>query len=735
VSGPLRPSVRSLVAASIAVLVIAALLVAAAPVRAGHELTFYPSYYPHEIDVRFVASPATAAAMLRKNTLHAWVGGDPFAPGTTPPTIRWAESLRGLVVLTFSRTTGAFADADARCAAGAQISQTLGATAPFVVHPYAVTPFDDDYALHADLVGRARERVEKARERAAAKPPRVRATGELAHALAKTNVATGGRDADAVLEEVTLPSGTTPPWAKKGWFHAWLLQSSTAARAAVGDAYRRRVDGDWRTPAERVNLERRIVTQGAAGCERVVLGYTVRREPLNDDYAEGIENVAADSHAGIASPIFVRTVKLKDFPWNGWLRVGVPGRPRAAWNPVGGFTDPAGRLVWSAVGDDPLLFDPDSARTIPNRVRPAGVNEVTEVPPDALLPGTLRPAGAGVSARTKVLYRVLLSKTHDGQRLTVADVVYPYVTTARAPADDGRDAVAAVRVLGVRKEVKDLGDMQLLYDVPEVEVYLKAAVDADVAAALAPPWSATPWPVVVLMEQAAARGIGAFSEREAARRGVPWLDLARDSTQRTALGKLAAELERRAFVPPALSALVTPEQARQRWAALREFARAHGHWLVTAGPYVLDKVTPDGVSLKVFRDFTYPLGVGSFDQYPIPLRAYVVRTERRGERLEIQADVENIEKSARSYKIVREPFRPQPASEKFREPLTVHWAMVGGNDEVVAAGTSRDVQNGRLVIDLAGRVKPGAYRVLLALALNGNLVNPEVKQVPYRVPE
>ena len=33
----------------------------------------------------------------------------------------------------------------------------------------------------------------------------------------------------------------------------------------------------------------------------------------------------------------------------------------------------------------------------------------------------------------------------------------------------------------------------------------------------------------------------------------------------------------------------------------------------------------------------------------------------------------------------------------------------------------------------SGRLKPGAYRVTLALALNGNLVNPEVKVVPYRV--
>src|SRR2546422_10569572 len=87
-------------------------------------------------------------------------------------------------------------------------------------------------------------------------------------------------------------------------------------------------------------------------------------------------------------PIFVRTVKLKDFPWNGWLRVAVPGRPRAAWNPVAGFGDAAGRMVWSAVGDPALLLDPDSGRFIANRARPQSVSEVADAPADALHPAT-----------------------------------------------------------------------------------------------------------------------------------------------------------------------------------------------------------------------------------------------------------------------------------------------------------------------------------------------------------
>jgi hypothetical protein len=107
--------------------------------------------------------------------------------------------------------------------------------------------------------------------------------------------------------------------------------------------------------------------------------------------------------------------------------------------------------------------------------------------------------------------------------------------------------------------------------------------------------------------------------------------------------------------------------------------------------------------------------------------------ERQGDRLEIQADVERIEKAARSYKIVREPFRPQPPGEKTRAPLTAHWTVVDGAGALIAAGTSREVRGDRLVIQPGLQLIPGAYRVVVALSLDGNLVQPEVKVVPYRV--
>jgi hypothetical protein len=52
---------------------------------------------------------------------------------------------------------------------------------------------------------------------------------------------------------------------------------------------------------------------------------------------------------------------------------------------------------------------------------------------------------------------------------------------------------------------------------------------------------------------------------------------------------------------------------------------------------------------------------------------------------------------------------------------------------VAAAGLSRDVQANRLIVDLKGRLKPGAYTALVALVLGDNLVGPEVATTQFRV--
>jgi len=310
--------------------------------------------------LEILLEPAAAVPLLRNGTLHAYVGGDPFAGGRLPAHVTSVDSLGGYLVARFNPAPS---DAAARCAAASRAGKSLGAPrAGHVAHPYAITPYHGDYLQHWDLAQAARKAVETASAGPPSRPVTVEEV-DLQSLLAAHAIGAGGTFA--------------PPWLKEGWFHAYLLQapaiSDPAARQAVEGLYRRLVTFAYDGAAERADLERRLVQRLAAGCERPVLGYTVRREPFNSEFSQGIENIGWDSQRGFNSEIFVRTAKLKDFPWNGWLKVGVAGRATAAWNPVAGFTDAPGRLLWAAVGDPGLIPAPYAAGFVPHRAVPAEV--------------------------------------------------------------------------------------------------------------------------------------------------------------------------------------------------------------------------------------------------------------------------------------------------------------------------------------------------------------------------
>jgi hypothetical protein len=730
-------------------------IVGGASVEAGHEMPFYPSYYPQEITIETMPMGA-APGRFAGNTLHGYLGADPFA-GTTPPkNLTPVESLGSWVVVTFNPSSKRLATAQARCAAGQRLLTSLAETSQFRVHPYPVTPFHSDYLHHADLAEAAVTRG-KARAAASEPPPRVRARGSLAETLVGGGRAAGGAW-DAVVEEIAVADvlaaqGTVtngwmgPPWIKEGWFHAWAILAP-----ALADAGARRHADDALTRItlaerleDRIARERELVRDLGAGCQRLVAGYTVRREWLNDDYSAGVENVAADAQAGLNSPMFVRTVKLKDFPWNGWLTLAVPDRAVAAWNPVGGFTDAPGRLVWAAVGDPALFPEPYGNGWTDNRVRVQSVEATGRpipVPRDALVPargtGALREVGEGTTALARVTYQVLGSSFHDGSRPTVADTLaaYAFLTTwatghgaghdayverATAPA---REALAGVRVLRVETKTLRFGEIAMNYEVPLVEVYLaRGGPDAHALAALAPPWSPVPWTVLALLDEAMRRGVGALSAVEAARRGVPWLDLVRDARARTRLVALVRDLEAKAHVPPALARLVDEGEARRRWAALGRFAAERRHLLVTSGPYDVHEATPGRVVLRVVRDFSYPLGVGSYNRYPIPLRAFLSRPEVRGHRVEMAVEVERVERFAREFRIVTEPLAAR-LGQKDAELPACRFVVLGPRGAVTRAGTVAPVEPGLCAVAIDGLPRPAI--VLVAAAVNGNHVQPQI---------
>jgi len=374
--------------ASRAIILAAAALLVAPMARSGHEQPVYPSYYPHEIEIAALA-PQRAAELMRAGKLHAYVGSAPAFAAAPAEGIGSVESLGTLVVVRLNPISPLTKDEASACAVAGAVVRGMAARAGgtgFVVHPYPVTPFHGDYLHHADLAEVVIARF--AGSGADVSLPaeqglKVRAEGALAESLIRPEWRIEGADWDAAIAEVAardlVASATVaingwlgPRWTRSGWFHAHRLLAhliSEPERKQRVDADLARLQaGDMEGGVARINIERDLVGSLTTGCRAFVAGYTVKREYFNVEFSAGIENIGFDALEGLHSPIFLRTVKLKDFPWNGWLQLGVGPSPTAAWNPIGGFSDDFGRLMWFAVGDAAAIPSPYDQAWMLNRI-------------------------------------------------------------------------------------------------------------------------------------------------------------------------------------------------------------------------------------------------------------------------------------------------------------------------------------------------------------------------------
>jgi hypothetical protein len=379
--------------------------------------------------------------------------------------------------------------------------------------------------------------------------------------------------------------------------------------------------------------------------------------------------------------------------------------------------------------------------------------EALSIPEEALLPepgtGRLQRVGPGHSARLKLTYRVLGSVFHDGTRTTAADLLYAYMfayrwgvrSDAEAQYDPAvaaataqlRKRLAAVRVAGVDTASKSfrVGDVNFIRELFAIDVYADTPPeDPEQDAVFAPPWSTLPWHLMVLMEEAVGRGWAAFSQAEAARRGVEWLDLVRFPEMKTQLAALVDQFERQAFRPEILQSAVSAEDARKRWAALSAFYRSHGHFLVTNGPYQLKSWSGESATLEVFRDLSYPLGVGSFDTYAIPRRGYITKVERQDWGLRLSADIEIVMKFMRDYQILRQPMRLVDATVRKRAAPECRYAVVHADGRIALVGVALPREDLTFAIELDGKLPAGQYAVMADVLVNGNAMNLEIKWIP-----
>src|SRR5262249_59065832 len=66
--------------------------------RGGHELPIYPSFYPHEIEIRSLA-PTQAAQALHEGRIQAYVGHGMSFSGAPPRELQAIESLGSFILV------------------------------------------------------------------------------------------------------------------------------------------------------------------------------------------------------------------------------------------------------------------------------------------------------------------------------------------------------------------------------------------------------------------------------------------------------------------------------------------------------------------------------------------------------------------------------------------------------------------------------------------------------------
>ena len=92
--------------------------------RGGHELPIYPSFYPHEIEIKSLA-PEEAAQPLRDDKIQAYLGSGLSFAGTPPADIRAIESLGSFIVVHVNPDSAHAQDDASACAVVRTVMQAL----------------------------------------------------------------------------------------------------------------------------------------------------------------------------------------------------------------------------------------------------------------------------------------------------------------------------------------------------------------------------------------------------------------------------------------------------------------------------------------------------------------------------------------------------------------------------------------------------------------------------------
>jgi peptide/nickel transport system substrate-binding protein len=357
-----------------------------------------------------------------------------------------------------------------------------------------------------------------------------------------------------------------------------------------------------------------------------------------------LKGLVNDFGAGITSKYSLLNERsTKD---NSSLDIGVKQIYQGAWNNVAGFKDAYSQNIFSAIVDSSTITNPYTGDIMPMRyqwtnVSTAGPLDKLKVAPDAQLWNPTihqwKNVGGGggdngtTAAKSKVTYKILYSKWHNGIPMDKSDLLYSQYFLFEWGTNNGQNDLtvdpeytsAAATGIPYEKGIKFPADDEVEY-FSDFWHYDKNQIAGFAASS----WPAEPWEITAATERLVTGGKLAYSTGEATAKNVDWLSLIipqHANLIKTELQKMKDE----SFVPAALKGIVSIDEAKQRYDASIKWITNHNHAAISNGPFYLDSYNPSGriITIKAFRDQSYPFEQGHWSYFENPKLADIGKVD------------------------------------------------------------------------------------------------------------
>jgi peptide/nickel transport system substrate-binding protein len=384
---------------------------------------------------------------------------------------------------------------------------------------------------------------------------------------------------------------------------------------------------------ERNQLVRDAVKMGIQESVRVFIAQKT------DPYVASakIDGLVNDFGAGITSKYSLLNARSAD--GNASIDIGVKQIHQGSWNTIAGQQDIYSRSIYFMVADSGPFRNPYTGEVIPFRsewtdISTGGPLGKVGVPPDAIRWNqTLQQwvtVGEGTNAISKVTFMPIYSKWHHGVPMDVSDMMYADYFSSEWGTDLGpEDRTVDPEYTAIASEGLKLSKGARYVAPNTIETYNDIwHYDQKEIAGSSTLFPTEPWEITSASERIVMDGKLAYSRSEAQAKGIGWYDpIVREHADliKAELQKMKSEQ----FVPAALKGVVTVQDAINRYDASISWIDKHGHAIISNGPFYLDNFNPSGgtISIRAFRDSTYPFEVGHWSNYETPRLADITSVD------------------------------------------------------------------------------------------------------------